>query len=144
MGLFNKIGDKNIHSNGGGVFFEPGSYELECRVNKSDKTREGRPYFVAEFTILASTNPSRPVGTGVSWMVMLDKYLETALGNIKGYVAALFGMPEAEVDEAGVEALISAENPGMGLKCKATASMTKTRGQKDFTKVVFNPMKTAE
>jgi hypothetical protein len=137
MGLFGKI--KDAKSNGGGIFFLPGTYELECRANKSGKTREDRPYFVAEFTILASTNPERPVGTSVSFMVMMDKYLETALGNVKGYVAALYDVPEDEVDEAGVEALISADNPGAGLKCRATASNTKTKKGGDFTKVEFSP-----
>lgn len=137
MGLFGKI--KDAKSNGGGVFFLPGSYELECRANKTGTTREGRPFFVAEFTILASTNPERPVGTSVSFMVMLDKFLETALGNVKGYVAALFDIPEVEVDEAGVEQLVAADNPGAGLKVRATASNTKTKKGGDFTKVEFNP-----
>lgn len=139
MGLFGGIGNKNIKSNGGGVFFEPGTYALECRANKTGKTREGRPFFVAEFTILESTNKERPVGTGVSWMVMMDKNLETALGNIKGYVAALFDMAEENVDEAGVEALIAADNPGMGMKCRATVSTVKKRNGDPFTKPVFGP-----
>lgn len=139
MGLFGRINEKGIKSNGGGVFFEPGTYALECRANKCGKTREGRPFFVAEFTILESTNKDRPVGTGVSWMVMMDKNLETALGNIKGYVAALFDMPEDEVDEAGVEALIAADNPGAGMKLRAVVSTVKTRANTPFTKPVFGP-----
>lgn len=141
MGLFGKI--KDAKSNGGGVFFLPGSYELECRCNKTGTTREGRPYFVAEFTILKSSNVERPEGTSVSFMVMLDKYIETALGNIKGYVAALFDMPEVEVDEAGVEQLVAAENPGAGMRVKAIASNTKTKAKTDFTKVQFEPYKAA-
>jgi len=137
MGLFDKI--KDAKSNGGGVYFLPGSYALECRANKTGKTREGRAFFVAEFTILESTNPERPVGTSVSLMVMLDKYIETALGNIKGYMAALMDIPEVEVDEAGVEAMIAADNPGAGMKVRATASNTKTKAGKDFTKVQFDP-----
>lgn len=137
MGLFSKI--KDAKSNGGGIYFLPGTYALECRANKTGVTREGRAFFVAEFTILESTNPDRPVGTSVSWMVMLDKNIETALGNLKGYVSALFGIPEEEVDEAGVEALVSAENPGCGMKIRATASNIKTRAGKDFTKVLYSP-----
>lgn len=137
MGLFDKI--KEAKSSSGGVYFLPGTYALECRVNKVGKTREQRPFFVAEFTILESSNAERPVGTSVSLMVMMDKNLETALGNIKGYVAALFDMPELEVDEAGVEALIAAGNPGAGLKVRAIASNIKTKALKDFTKVQFEP-----
>jgi hypothetical protein len=135
MGLFGKIGEAK--SSGGGIYFLPGKYELECRANKTGKTREGRPFFVCEFTIISSSNPERPSGTSVSMMVMLDKYIETALGNIKGYVSALFGIPENDVDEAGVEQLVAADNPGAGLKIKAVASNTKTKAGKDFTKVQF-------
>jgi hypothetical protein len=136
MGLFSGIG--SAKSNGGGVYFLPGIYTLECKACKTGETREGKkPFFVAEFTILESTNPDRPVGSTVSWMVMMDKYLETALGNIKQCAAALFGIPETDVDEAGVEALISAANPAAGIKVKAEATNIKTRAQKDFTKVLF-------
>ncbi len=137
MGLFGNIA--SAKSSGGGVYFLPGSYALECRANKSGKTREGRAFFVCEFTILESSNPERPVGTSVSMMVMLDKHLETALGNIKGYVAALFDVPEESVDEAGVESLIAADNPGAGMKVRAVASNIKTRAKTDFTKVQFEP-----
>ncbi len=137
MGLFGKI--KDAKSNGGGIYFLPGTYALECRANKVGKTREGREFFVCEFTILESSNPERPVGTSVSMMVMLDKYIETALGNVKGYIAALYDVPEEEVDEAGVELLVSAENPGAGLKVRAVASNTKTKKGTDFTKVQFGP-----
>ena len=139
MGLFGRIGEKGIKSNGGGVFFEPGTYALEVRANKTGNTRDKRAFFVAEFTILESTNPDRPVGTGVSWMVMLDKNIETALGNIKGYVSALFDMPEEEVDEAGVEALVQADNPAAGMKIRATVSTVKKRNGDPFTKPVFSP-----
>lgn len=141
MGLFSGVGQAK--SSSGGVYFEPGSYALECRANKTGKTREGRPFFVCEFTILESTNPSRPVGTSVSMMVMMDKYLETALGNIKGYVAALFNVPEVEVDEAGVEALVSADNPGAGLKVRAMATNIKKKNGDPFTKVVYSPYEKA-
>jgi hypothetical protein len=137
MGVFSKI--KDAHSTGGGVYFLPGTYALECRKCTSSKTREDRPFFVAEFTILESSNPERPVGTSVSFMVMLDKYLETALGNVKQCAAALFDIPEDNVDEAGVEALVSAANPAAGNKVRATASMTKTKKGADFTKVMFDP-----
>jgi len=137
MGRFSKI--KDVKSQGGGIYFLPGKYAVECRANKTGETREGRPFFVAEFTILESSNPERPVGTSVSFMVMLDKYIETALGNIKGYVAALFDIPEAEVDEAGVEQLVAAENPGAGLKVRAVASNTKTKKGDPFTKVEWAP-----
>lgn len=139
MGLFSKI--KEAKSNGGGIYFLPGTYELECAAVKTGKTREGdKPFFVAEFVILASSNPERPVGTSVSYMVMLDKYMETALGNVKQCISALFNVPESDVDEAGVDEAVGPSNPAKGAKVKATASNIKTRAGKDFTKVLFSAM----
>lgn len=137
MGLFTGI--KNAKSSGGGIYFMPGTYLLECNACKTGETREGKKaFFVAEFTILESSNPERPVGTSVSFMVMMDKYLDTALGNIKQCVAALFGVAEEAVDEAGVDAIVGADNPAKGARVKATASNIKTRAGKDFTKVMFS------
>ena len=141
MGLFKDIG--KAKSNSGGVYFVPGTFLLECRSCKSGSTRNGnKPFFVAEFTILESSSPDRPVGTTMSYMVMLDNYLETALGNVKGCAAALFGIPESEVDEAGIELMISDQNPTAGMKVRASATNIKTRKGSDFTKVVFSPYKT--
>ena len=138
MGLFTEI--SKAKSSSGGVYFEPGTYLLECKACKTGQTREGsKPFFVAEFIILESSRSDRPVGTTMSFMVMLDKYLETALGNVKGCAAALFDIPEADVDEAGVEMLVSAENPAAGNKVRASASTITTRQGKPFTKVIFSP-----
>lgn len=139
MGLFGKI--KEAKSSSGGIYFVPGSFDLECRANKSSITRDGRAFFVAEFTILSSTSPDRPVGTVMSWMVMLDKNLETGLGNIKQYVSSLYGLAEHEVDEAGVEALVAADNPGAGIKIRASATNITTRKGTPFTKVIFSHLK---
>lgn len=137
MGLFSKI-DK-ASSSKGGVYLFPGVYALECKANKVSQTRDGRAFFVAEFTILESSNPERQVGTSCSFMVMLDKNLETGLGNIKGYISGLYDIPEAEVDEAGVELLVSAENPGQGCKVRCECTNIKTKAGKDFTKHMFSP-----
>lgn len=138
MGLFSKITEAK--SNSGGVYFVPGTFLLECKAVKTGSTREGnKPFFVAEFVILESSSPERPVGTTMSYMVMMDKYIETALGNIKGCAAALFNIPESDVDEAGIEALIGPSNPGAGMKVQASATNIKTRAGKDFTKVNFSP-----
>lgn len=137
MGLFANI--KNVKVTAGGVYFEPGSYKVRVNKVSQGKTREGRPFFVAEFTILESNNTARPVGSSVSWMVMLDKNVDTGLANIKMFASALFGISPDDVDEAGIEALVSAENPAQGKEVMAAAAMIKTKAQKDFTRVLFTP-----
>lgn len=144
MGLFSKITEVRV--NNGGVYFLPGTYAVEVLAVKTGKTREGdRPFFVAEFKILESDNPERRVGTSVSWMVMLDKYIETGLSNIKGFACALFGMAEDQIDEAGIEAMVSDENPCKGMRVRAEATNIKTRSKgTDFTKVIYHRYANAE
>lgn len=138
MGLFSKIG--TVSSNGGGVYFHPGFVGIaECREVKMLKARSGKDIFIGDFTVLESNMLDKhAVGSRVSYLVTLDPaYLETALGNVKGLAAALFGIPEADVDEAGVEAMIAADNPCQGRQVKVIASNIKTKKNTDFTKVVF-------
>ena len=141
MGLFGKITEAK--SNQGGVYFEPGLYVVECKAVKTGQTRDNRPFFVAEFVIKESTNPLRVVGSSVSWMVMMNANIETALGNIKGFAAAIFDIPEHTVDEAGVEAMIAADNPCNGMLVRAEAVMIKTKKGEDFTKLMWSPYKQA-
>lgn len=137
MGLFGGI--KNAKASQGGVYFEPGAYRLKVSKISQGKTRENRPFFVAEFVILQSNCDKRPIGTSMSWMVMLDKNLDTGLGNIKAFMAALFNISPDEVDEAGVEEATSAENPCQGKEVSAVATQIKTRANKDFTRVIYSP-----
>jgi hypothetical protein len=140
MGMFGKITEVRV--NNGGIYFQPGAYLLEVLAIKVGKTREGdRPFFVAEFKILESDNPERRPNTTMSWMVMLDKFQETGLSNIKGFACALLDIEEDQVDEAGIEQMVSEANPCKGLQVRATASNIKTRGKgTDFTKVIFKPV----
>lgn len=145
MGLFSKIG--SVSSNGGGVYFHTGFVGVvECREVKMIKARTGKDMFVSEFTVLESNMLDKhAIGSRVSYLVTLDPaYLETALGNVKGLAAALFGIAEANVDEAGVEAMIAADNPCQGRQVRAIASNIKTKKGSDFTKVVFEAHVTPE
>ncbi len=138
MGVFAKM--KEVSASQGGVYVIPGVYSLEVDCLKVGKSRAGRDFFVAEFFVLESTNPERPVGCKMSWMVTLDpSYLETSLGNIKSFLSVLTSSPTHEVDEAAVEMAVSAANPCAGMKIKASAVNTKTKKGGDFTKVTWIP-----
>lgn len=138
MGLFGGI--ENVQVNGGGVYLLPGAnYEVKITAVKTISARGGWHGFVAEFEIVASTHPERPAGMMCSWMVKLDpKYRETALANIKGFVAAASGLQPNDIDEAGVEAVVAADNPLKGMRLKASVTDIKTKEGKDFTKVVWS------
>lgn len=133
MGVFSGINEAKPA--GGGVYVEPGVYDLEVIALKAGSARDGRQFFVAEFKTLKSNNPSRPVGCVQSWMVMLDRrYLETALGNIKTFLATLTNSEPHEIDEAGVEMAVAADNPMAGMKIAASFVNIKTKAGKDFTR----------
>lgn len=137
MGMFSGI-DK-AKSAEGGVYPVPGVFDLEVVALKAGKTRAGKNFFVAEFEILASSvQDARPVGSLMSWMVMIDPaYLDTALGNIKGFLSVLTGIPHAKIDEAGVEDAVSAGNPCKGMRVRAAFNNIKTKAGKDFTKATW-------
>lgn len=134
MGLFKGI--ESAKTSKGGVYPLPGVYTLEITSAKTGVSRAKRHFFVAEFRVLASTNADRPEGSEMSWMVMLDH--DSALGNIKAFLSAATGSAEDEIDEAGVEAVVSAANPLKGCKVRASAVNVKTRAGGDFTKMSWS------
>lgn len=133
MGLFSGIKDAKVSR--GGVYLEPGVYTARVEACKSGVTRKGAGFFVVEMTVLESNNPKFTKGSSVSWMVVLDK--EPSLGNIKHFAAIATNTPEDEIDEAGIELIVSAENPLRGTILEISATNIKTKAGGDFTKVVF-------
>lgn len=138
MSIF--CGIKDAKASGASAYLEPGVYLLEVLALKTGKARDGRNFFVAEFKTLESSNDGRPAGSVQAWMVMLDaRYMETSLGNIKSFLATLMSIPASEVDEAGVEMAVSADNPCAGMQVRCSAVNIKTKNQKDFTKATWLP-----
>ena len=135
MGIFGKINEATYSD--GGVYVLPGVYRFKIRNVLYKRTRQQKDAFIAEFEVLESTNPERPVGSTCSWMVTLDK--EPALGNIKQFLAEAMGQPMVAITEQVVEAVISAGNPlgAKGVCVRASAVNIKTKRNTDFTKVKF-------
>jgi len=133
MGLF--AGIKEAQVTQGGVYIEPGLYTSRVEAVKTGKTRKGIPFFVVELTHLKSNNVNHPVGKNVSWMVMLNQ--DAALGNIKHFASVATETDEAEIDEAGIELIVSSENPLEGTLLNIDASNITTKAGTPFTKVRF-------
>lgn len=134
-GLFSGI--EQARTSEGGVYLTPGNYTLEIQAVKTGRTRQNRNFFVVEFNIIESDVPDRKAGMNASWMTMLD--FDAALGNIKKFVAVAAGVEIADVDEPGVEAVVSESNPLKGTKIRCQAVNVKTQRGGDFTKVTFFP-----
>lgn len=168
MGRFAGLADVTV--NGGGIYFEPGNYLAEIKKIVFKDTRAGET-FIVESEICESDNPARPAGTKASWVVVINpKYRETCLADIKAFAAALLGIedpnsyndtitsddqitatqaglaPQAVANERfwqqSLEALVSAENPGAGIKirvCAYSKEKAKTKGE-FITKVAWGPV----
>lgn len=121
--------------NNGGVYLLAGSYELSINATKLGTTRQGDKFFVAEMTILSSTNPERPAGSKVSWMTM--RRFDSFLSNVKGFVCAAMNVPEQEINEEVCNMVVGEDQPLVGQKLQAQAIDTVTKKGAPFTKTQF-------
>ncbi len=132
MGLFNGV--EKARSSLGGVFPEPGVYPvLNVSAIKMVPSRKGDELFCVEMEIVESNVPERPVGTTMSWMANLKH--DAALGNIKGFIAALMNTPEDGIGEDDCDKMVDAEKQyGRNRLIRLEATNVKTRAKTDFTK----------
>jgi hypothetical protein len=140
MGLFAGIKDAQISQ--GGVYLKPGVYKARIEQCLSKNTRANVGCFIVELDILESNNPELPPGTRCSWVVTLDK--EPALGNIKHFVAVATETDEEEIDEAGVELIVSADNPLKDTIVTISAVNITTKKGTPFTKVTYTGVEQAQ
>src|SRR5262245_29083972 len=131
MGIFANI--KEAKYSDGGVYVEPGVYRVQVQHVKKGRTRTAKDFFVVEMLIMESNNDKRKPGTVMSWMVTLDK--EPALGNVKQFVSTATGCEMDEVDEAGVEEIVSERNPLEKTILRISAVEIMTKANRPFTKV---------
>lgn len=129
-GLFDTIKDAHYAEN---VFFLPGRYRVEVQACKSGTTRKKADYFLVECKILQSTNPDRPVGSKATHFITL-KPDTAALAEVKRFVSVATDTPEKEVDAAGVEMLVSDEQPLRGKVLDVTVVNVKTKTGGDYSR----------
>ena len=134
MGLFTGIEDAT--SSAGGNYIKPGRHLLSIVMNRPKKSRKKKDLAISEFTIIEST--VHEVGESVSWVVNLTDH-DAAIGNVKGYLAAVAECEEDEVDEAGASRAYSDENPFEGHKVALETFMIETQKGNQFTKHVWKP-----
>ena len=130
MGLFDGI-ENEVGFNR--VYFEPGRYKVEIVKCESGVSRYKEiKFFAVEAKILASDNTKHPVGSKASWFVKLMKNTP-ALANVREFVGIATDTPMKEVDAAGVEMVVSEEQPLAGVVLNLVATKIKTKAQTDFT-----------
>lgn len=115
------------------------SYTLKVKSNKKFKSRKGETFFAAEFTILDAVGPNaNSIGTDASWLVKMTGN-DSALGNIKGYVAALIKEPVTKVTAAMCDELVADSNPAAGNTVRVTTLLVPTKKGTDFTIHSYSP-----
>ena len=146
MGSFTGIGEAKVGA--GGVYFLEGTYQVEVLKVFTMRSRQKDDLFIVECRILESENEKRPAGTKASWVVSFKH--DSALGNIKGFVAAANGIDPnddervtAEVTEEAVEMAVSDDNPLQGLTMGLVCTMVSTKAGNPFTRHDWEPV-TAE
>jgi len=128
---FERVG--NANAQGGGIYPLPGMYPvLFVDTLKMKLNRKEEDVFIAEFDICQSEVAGRPPGTRMSWVANLKH--DAAPGNVRMFIATLFGVPLEEVDGSTAELACGADNPARGRLIRLEASNIKTREKKqDFT-----------
>lgn len=141
MGIFDKVSEQQVKDAQyfeRGNYIKPGTYIVEVLKVKEGTSRppKNTGFFVAEMKTLESSNTkSHPIGSTMTWMTMANQ--DAFLGNVRHFVAAAGGLT---FEECGLEALkmsVGEDSPLMGVILQADAINTKTKAEKDFTKVRF-------
>lgn len=120
----------------------PGQYPI-LFVNALKKIRSqktGDTLFIAEFDIIESKVDERPPGMDMSSIFNITKHGKTALGNIKGLLAACLDIEEAKVDSKTADIAVSSENPFHARLIRCEAITVTTNNGAPFTKPNFFPL----
>lgn len=131
MGRYSGVKDAKYTERG--AYILPGEYLLRVKCCKDGETRPPKKeaYFLVEFDILRSSNSQRPANTEATWFVKLTT--EPAMGNIKKFISVASGTDMGDVDEAGCEMVVSAENPLAGTIVRCSATEIETKSGNPFT-----------
>lgn len=138
-------GSAQIPENEGGQYITPGTYLLQATGHKEHAEKVA---FIAEHDVLeakavSNPHPDDPVTLepGLSGTLYVDcqKFRAGLAWQVKSYLAALTQTPEAEIDQAGIAATMTTDQPcvGMVVRCKAWTHVTKNKVR--ITKYQFTP-----
>lgn len=135
MGMFDGI-DK-VSSSSGGAWLLPGKHRFMINALKSPEGLRNGQCFIAELSIVTSTNAAYVEGQSVSWIRNVTKHREMALADIKGFLAAAANCDEATIGNAEAQEAVSEDQPfaGVTVDCEAFNRPTKSGGE--FTRTLW-------
>lgn len=118
------------------------SYVLEVITNKVIKSRSKGLMAISEFEVKeAKGEGANAPGTKASVVVKLS--LDSALGNIKGYISGLLDEDAKNITSDMVDKIYSPENPAKGNTVRCYTSLTETKEGNPFTLHRFSPYTTS-
>lgn len=113
----------------------PGHYIELIRRVKADRSRKGEDFVAVEKTILAVLDDDEGrghrIGDEVTHMLMAKH--DSFLGNIKAMIAATFGVPAEQVQEADAVEICGDSQPMAGAVVECVNRNQVTRRGTDFT-----------
>lgn len=156
MSIFSNIEKAQVTP--GGVYFEPGLYEVEVKAVKlQPSSRDSRIFFIVETRITKSNNPERPVGSSCSQVIDYGKQMGPV--NVKAFLAALLEVDpgsatlnedlraawkEMTGNEDSVvqilEAVVGPDQPCAGAELRLECVHTRKRDGGIFTKHTWAPL----
>ncbi|MCP4217196.1 MAG: hypothetical protein GY765_21305 [bacterium] len=102
-------------------WIQPGIYPLLYVTElKMIQNRKGVPMFIAEVDIIQSEVADRPQGSKMSWVVNLQN--DAGPGDVKGFLAALWDLPQEEITAESAQAALAENQPCAGRLIRLEAS----------------------
>lgn len=135
MGMFDGI--EKASSTPGGAYMQPGKHLFKINALKQPPNLRAGNCFIAELEVVHSTCVTYEVGLSVSWIRNVTKHKEMALGDIKGFLAAVARCAEEEIDAKGADAAVADDQPfaGQYIACEAFNKPTDEGGE--FTRTIW-------
>ena len=94
-GMFSQL--SQVRTNQGGLYFQEGNFVVEIEAIKISQNKDFIPTFIVETKVLQSDNPAlRPGMTPAQIITIKQTDLATHLGNVKAFVAKVFGMTDPD------------------------------------------------
>ncbi len=139
MGMFSGIGEAKVYSSGN--YIRAGQHLFKVEELKAFESRKKDDMYVAELEVVESEGginlesedvPAHKPGEKVSWMANLTQH-DAAIGNVKGFLAALADAEIEEITEEVAEASVNPKQPFKGWYIMCQAKVILTKAGKPFT-----------
>lgn len=133
MGIASVVASSKVPEGQGKDYITAGDYLLQATGHK--ELTDDKLAFVANHDVLWSkapsiedplSKPTRSAGLTASLYVDCLKFKGGLAGEVKAYLAALTKTPQQEIDAAGINAVLTTDQPcvGMLVRCKAWTHVT--------------------